>query len=128
MEQAKWLNLYDYIIQGTDRNPGNYLLKDGKWMAIDHSWAFRQWDLYHNHIKFGDIWNIDGKNVLNFIPNDKAFFEKLSKISDKKIYNHMIKYVSLIEANNIVARKKEFVRKVNKRIKELGEDVIFPAK
>ncbi len=108
------LMFFDYLIRGTDRNDGNYLYKDDRLVAIDHGWTFRPWDLYHQ-APHKNLWDLDKGKYKNYLP-DPAIIARLREVTDQSIVDLLSPYLNSWSVNDVVSRKNELLRKIDKHL------------
>lgn len=145
--QEEPLNLrwFDYLINNRDRSGKNYLVVEGRTVAIDHGVAFsKMWDSFSTNIP-EEIATIEkpikaiarksvspseeklvltrAKNELSMLLPDKAVYEKLKETPEAEWESLLKGHLKPDQMQGFLQRRKTLINEVERLRKTYGEDV-----
>lgn len=110
--QKQNMAVFDNLIYNFDRNPGNLLIDStGQVWFVDHTRAFKKLPALNGR---GDI------KVCQ-----KSLYENLRNLDPKTVRERLDPYLTNVEIDALMVRKKKLVQFLEKRIKQYGEDAIL---
>jgi hypothetical protein len=111
-KQLQMMNVFDALVYNTDRNRGNMLITpDGKLWLIDHTRAFRR--------------NSDLQASVALHQCERGMYEKLKALDEAVVRERLKDYLSGLEINALMKRRKLILERLAKLIAERGEEKVL---
>jgi hypothetical protein len=114
---------FDSLIANEDRTQQNILYtKDWRTILIDHSRSFRSKKKFRKKLLYGK----NGiKEIKIFRQLPRSFVEKVKSLDYEKIKAAVGRYLTDVEINAVLERKKLLLAEIEEMIEEMGQDKVL---
>ena len=114
---------FDNLIGNEDRHAGNiFITEDWRIILPDHSRSFRTSGKFTKNLIYTEK-HKEGPKVMKELP--RAFVEKLKSLNLEVIRGNVGEYLTDKEIEAVLLRRDLILEVINKRINELGEDLVL---
>jgi len=114
---------FDSLIANTDRSLQNiHYTPDWRLILIDHSRSFNSNRMFTDQLIYGKY---GLRKPLLFERLPRAFVEKVKALTYESIKNAVGPYLTFLEIEGILLRKKLLLKEIEEMIKEKGEDRVL---
>ncbi|MEP6993755.1 MAG: hypothetical protein ABI968_04460 [Acidobacteriota bacterium] len=111
-KQLQMMNVFDALVYNTDRNRGNILITpDWKLWMIDHTRAFRR--------------NTELQDAAALKQCERGMYEKLKALDEAVARERLKEYLSNLEINAMLKRRKLILERLDQLIVGNGEDAVL---
>lgn len=111
-KQLQMMNVFDALVYNTDRNRGNILITpDWKVWMIDHTRAFRR--------------NLDLQDADALHQCERGLYETLKALDEAVVRERLKEYLSGLEINALLKRRKLILERLDKLILGNGEEKVL---
>ena len=110
--QKQNMAVFDNLIYNFDRNPGNILIDVlGQVWFVDHTRSFKK------------LPALNGRDDIKVC--ERSLYENLRNLDPEEVREHLDPYLTEVEIDALMARKKKLVKFLEKRIRRHGESAIL---
>jgi len=114
---------FDSLIANEDRHQRNVIFTgDWRMILIDHSRTFRFKMKFANRLVYGKR-GLLGRKLFKRLP--QTFVEKVEELDKKKVQEAVGAYLTNMEMQGIMIRKKLLLKEIEEMIKEQGRDKVL---
>lgn len=114
---------FDSLIANEDRTQQNVrYTKDWRTILIDHSRSFRSKKKYQKKLMYGKTGSKE-KKLFRKLP--LSFVEKIRSLDFESIKNAVGPYLTDVEINAVLARKKLLLKEIDEMVEEMGQDKVL---
>lgn len=110
--QYHTMNMFDVLVDNTDRNRGNILITpDWKMWYIDHTRAFRRYP--------------DLRNPKKIVRCSRTMYERMKALDEPTLRQSLHPFLRNVEISAILKRRDKIIRRLDALIAEQGESAVL---